>query len=48
MYVYYVVINGINEEVFWYSEYKTLVTILEDKHAFEAWRTYAEEKMMGK
>ena len=43
MYVYYVIMNGISEDVFWYSEYNSLLTILEDKYAYEAWKAYAEE-----
>lgn len=46
LYTYYVIINKISEELFWYSEYKTLLTILEDKHAYENWKAYVEEKML--
>lgn len=46
LYTYYVQINGIGEELFWHSEYSTLLTILENKHAYEGWKSYAEEKMM--
>ena len=46
MYTYYVVINGISEELFWYSEYNVLLTILEDKHAYMSWKNYMEEKMI--
>ena len=48
MYVYYVIMNGISEDVFWCSEYNSLLTILEDKHAYEAWKAYAEEQMLEK
>jgi hypothetical protein len=46
MYVYYVIMNGISEDLFWYSEYNSLLTILEDKYAYEAWKAYAEEQML--
>ena len=46
LYTYYVQIHGIGEELFWYSEYSTLLTILENKRAYENWKSYAEEKMM--
>ena len=46
LYTYYVQINGSGEELFWYSEYSTLLTILENKRAYENWKSYAEEKMM--
>jgi len=46
MYTYYVIINGISEELFWNSEYNVLLTILEDKHAYMSWKNYTEEKMV--
>ena len=46
LYTYYVQIIGIGEELFWYSEYSTLLTISENKRAYENWKSYAEEKMM--
>ncbi len=46
MYTYYVIMNGLDEDVFWYSECNVLMTILANKSAYEAWKAYAEEKMM--
>lgn len=46
LYTYYVQIIGIGEELFWYSEYSTLLTISENKRAYENWKSYAEEKMI--
>ena len=46
MYTYYVIINGISEELFWNSEYNVLLTILEDKHAYMSWKNYMEEKLI--
>ena len=44
MYTYYVIMNGLDEDVFWYSECNVLMTILANKSAYEAWKAYAEEK----
>ena len=46
LYAYCVVVNGMSEDLLWYSEYNVLLKILENKHAYMSWKNYMEEKMI--
>lgn len=37
---------GISEELFWYSEWSFLLTVVENKQAVDEWLGYVEEKML--
>lgn len=45
-YTYFVDLMGVSEDLFWYSEWSFLMTIVENRSAVNAWKNYAEEKMM--
>lgn len=43
-YVYYVHILEISEELFWNSQWSFLVTVAENKNAYENWKLYVLDK----
>lgn len=45
LYTYFVEIFHISEELFWYSEWSVLQTILENKLAVDEWKAFVDEKM---
>ncbi|MDY2997635.1 MAG: hypothetical protein SOU16_10070 [Faecalimonas sp.] len=45
-YTYFVQIIGISEELFWYSEWSFLLTVVENKIAVDNWIAYEREKEM--
>jgi len=43
-YVYYVLILEIPEDLFWYADYSFLLSVVEDKVAYDGWLNSAIEK----
>ena len=44
-YTYFVDVMKVSEEVFWYSEWEFLISIVENRAAVEDWKSYIEEKL---
>ncbi|MCD8207203.1 MAG: hypothetical protein LUD72_04610 [Bacteroidales bacterium] len=44
-YSYYVFVVGISEDLFWNAEASELMTIVENKRAYENWLSYARQKL---
>ena len=43
-YTYYVLILGISEELFWNAEYNFLLSVVENKSAFDNYIKYIQDK----
>lgn len=43
-YTYYVLILGISEELFWNAEYNFLLSVVENKSAFDNYINYIQDK----
>lgn len=43
-YTYYVLILGISEDLFWNAEYNFLLSVVENKSAFDSYINYIEYK----
>lgn len=43
-YTYYVLILGISEDVFWNADYNFLLSVVENKMAFDGFMNYVEYK----
>lgn len=43
-YTYYVLILGISEDLFWHADYSFLLSVLENRTAFDNWKHYVEER----
>ena len=42
-YVYYVIMLGISEDLFWNADYHFLQAVAENKHAFENYMSYKKQ-----
>ena len=40
-YTYYVLILEIPEDIFWYADYSFLISVTENKVAYDSWLNYA-------
>ena len=47
-YTYYVLILGIPEDIFWYSDISFLHNVVENKTAYDGWLNYTRKKQQDK
>ena len=47
-YTYYVLLLGIPESIFWYADYSFVLSVVENKAAYDAWYGSAQRKQMEK
>ncbi|RDU22211.1 hypothetical protein [Anaerosacchariphilus polymeriproducens] len=43
-YTYYVLILGISEDIFWNADYSFVLSVVENKTAFDSWVNYMQER----
>lgn len=48
MYTFYVMILGINENIFWDADYSFLIAVVENKTAYDQYHNYIKEKELEK
>ena len=45
-YTFYVLILGIPEDIFWFADISFVMSVVENKQAYDGWRSYVEEREM--
>lgn len=45
-YTYYVLLLGIPESIFWHADYSFLLSVVEDKAAYDAWHAAMQSKKL--
>ncbi len=48
MYTFYVMILGVNENIFWNADYSFLISVAENKHAFDKYMNYRKSQEIEK
>ena len=47
-YTFYVLILGIPEDVFWFADISFVMSVVENKQAYDGWRNYVEQREFEK